>query len=62
MTIPNQLKAGGSRPAGRSTLIPEKPLSGTTAILQVLLLLGLPIGLLFLAKLALRAFFPQLGY
>jgi len=37
-------------------------LSGTTAFVQTLILLGLPIGLLLFARVILHKFFPGLGY
>jgi hypothetical protein len=54
----------GSRPtpSGRPSLIPEDPLPGWKAALQALVLLGLPLALLLIAKVILRTFFPQLGY
>ena len=64
----SQSTAGISRPAthptltGRPSLIPQDPLSGWQALIQALLLLGVPILLLLLAKVVLRNFFPELGY
>ena len=52
----------GGGPRGGPRLIPEVPLSGWVAFLQVAVLLGLPIGLLILVKIILRLFFPDLGY
>jgi hypothetical protein len=43
-------------------LIPAHPLTAREAILQVVLLLGIPLVLLILARFALRQFFPSLGY
>ncbi len=63
-----QSAAGASRPAtrptptGRPSLIPEDPLPGWQALIQALLLLGVPILLLLLAKVMLQNFFPALGY
>ncbi|HYV85521.1 MAG TPA: hypothetical protein VFB49_06400 [Patescibacteria group bacterium] len=53
---------GGQGPAGRPPLEPADPLSGTTAFVQTLILLGLPIGLLLFARVILHKFFPGLGY
>ena len=59
-------KQGGQQPAGKKEpageLIPSHPLSGREAILQVVLLLGIPLALLILARFFLRQFFPSLGY
>jgi hypothetical protein len=43
-------------------LIPANPLSGREALLQVVLLLGIPLVLLLVARFLLRQFFPSLGY
>ena len=43
-------------------LIPADPISGRTALVQIALLIGIPLGLLFLAGFVLRQFFPSLGY
>ena len=43
-------------------LIPQNPLSASTAVLQVALLVGIPLVLLLLARFLLRQFFPTLGY
>jgi hypothetical protein len=48
--------------SGRPSLEPADPLPLRTALLQIVLLLGIPIGLLLFAKIILRAFFPELGY
>lgn len=53
---------GSQQPTSRPSLVPEKPLSGRVAVVQAILLLGIPITLLFVAKIVLRKFFPQLGY
>jgi 4-hydroxybenzoate polyprenyltransferase len=45
-----------------SDLIPANPLSVREALLQVVLLLGIPLVLLLLARFLLRQFFPSLGY
>ena len=59
-----QRGAAGS-PARRETagdLIPAHPLSGREAAVQLVLLLGIPLALLLLARYVLRALFPSLGY
>ena len=48
--------------AGRPSLEPTEPLPLATAFIQVVVLLGVPIGLLLFAKVILRTFFPELGY
>ena len=53
---------GQAQGSGRPGLIPADPLPGWKALLQVLLLLGIPITLLLLARVILRRFFPELGY
>ena len=55
-------KPSGSSPGGRPSLEPTDPLPLGTAVVQVVLLLGIPIGLLLFAKIVLRSFFPELGY
>lgn len=45
-----------------SDLVPANPLSGREALFQVVLLLGIPLALLLLARVFLRQFFPSLGY
>ena len=59
-------KGGGQPTPGRKdpvgSLIPANPLSGREALLQIVLLLGIPLALLILARFALRQFFPSLGY
>ena len=52
-------KSGGS---SRPPLEPLNPLPARTAVLQMVLLLGIPMGILLLMKVVLRTFFPQLGY
>ncbi len=54
--------SGPTQPIARPVLIPTNPLPGWKAILQALVLLGVPIALLLIAKVILRTFFPQLGY
>lgn len=49
---------GGSRPP----LEPTDPLSPHLAWLQVVILLGIPLGLLALGKVIMGRFFPGLGY
>lgn len=49
---------GGTKPP----LEPTDPLSGQMALLQVVLLLGIPLGLLALGKVILARYFPGLGY
>jgi hypothetical protein len=62
----NRGKGGAQQGAGRKEpagdLVPANPLSAREAILQVVLLLGIPLVLLILARFALRQFFPSLGY
>jgi hypothetical protein len=45
-----------------SELIPSHPLSARDAVIQVVLLIGIPLILLLLAKVVLHQFFPSLGY
>ena len=59
---PAGAKPPGSNPGGRPSLIPADPLPGWKALVQTALLLGIPIGLLLLAKVILRTYFPELGY
>ncbi len=64
----NNRRSGGARPPGtaqpavRHSLTPVDPLPGWKALVQAVLLLGIPLTLLLLAKLVLRSFFPSLGY
>jgi len=53
---------GGAGIGGRPSLEPSDPLTLKTAILQVVVLLGVPITLLLFAKVILRTYFPELGY
>jgi len=53
---------GQHLPAGRPSLIPADPLPGWKAAVQALVLLGIPLTLLFVAKVVLKKFFPELGY
>jgi len=48
--------------APRPSLTPQNPLPGRVALVQAIVLLGIPLTLLFVAKIILRKFFPQLGY
>jgi len=48
--------------ASRPPLEPTDPLSAQVALIQIVLLLGIPLGLLLLAKVLLSRFFPGLGY
>ncbi len=61
-----QRQRGGAGNPGRrettSELIPAHPLSGRDAMIQLLLLIGIPLALLLLARYVLRALFPSLGY
>jgi hypothetical protein len=59
---PGPRPPGSPQPGARPGLIPAIPLRLSTALLQVLLLLGVPIALLLLARPILRTFFPELGY
>jgi hypothetical protein len=59
---PGARPPGAPTPGGRPGLIPAEPLPLWKALLQVLMLLGIPIALLLLARPILRAFFPDLGY
>ena len=59
---PRTRTAGGSGPSNRPPLEPADPLSGTTAFVQAVILLGIPIGLLLFARVILHKFFPGLGY
>ena len=64
----SQTAAGGPRlanrptPLGRPSLVPDDPLPGWKALLQALFLLGMPISLLWIIRIILRAYFPGLGY
>ena len=51
---------GRKEPVG--DLVPPNPLPARKALLQVSLLVGIPLALLFLARFLLRQFFPSLGY
>ena len=67
MAKPNRRPGGAIPPgqpshAGRPSLVPADPLPGWKAAVQALLLLGIPLTLLFAAKLVLRKYFPDFGY
>ena len=53
---------GTARKEPGAELVPANPLSAREALLQVVLLIGIPLVLLILARFALRQFFPSLGY
>jgi hypothetical protein len=53
-------KPGGG--SSRPPLEPANPLPARTAVLQMVLLLGIPLVILVLMKFVMRSFFPQLGY
>jgi hypothetical protein len=55
---PTQAKGAAAKPS----LVPTDPLPGWLAAVQVLILLGVPITLLLVARLVLHHYFPQLGY
>ena len=61
-------RMGGATPpgqqvqGGRPPLVPVDPLPGWKAAIQAFMLLGIPLTLLFAAKLVLKRFFPELGY
>jgi hypothetical protein len=56
-TPPGQQSQGG-----RPSLTPADPLPGWKAAIQALILVGIPLTLLFAAKLVLKKLFPELGY
>jgi hypothetical protein len=67
MAKPNRRPGGATppgqqAPAGRPSLVPAVSLPGWKAAVQAFLLLGIPLALLFAAKLVLKRFFPELGY
>jgi hypothetical protein len=53
---------GQSPGPGRRSLTPAESLPAWKAALQVLVLLGIPVSLLFIARIILRTYFPHLGY
>lgn len=59
--IPNGAIGAGPG-AGRPGLVPANPLSLQKALLQVAVLLGIPLLLLIVGKVLIRAWFPELGY
>jgi len=60
---PSGANPPGQQPqGGRPSLIPADPLPGWNAAVEALLLVGIPLALLFAAKLVLKRFFPELGY
>lgn len=60
-SIPNGTTGPGPG-AGRPGLVPANPLPVRKALLQVLVLLGIPLALLIIGKVLIRAWFPELGY
>lgn len=59
--IETRTKAAGGT-GNKPPLEPTDPLSAQMALMQVVLLLGIPLGLLVLAKVILSRYFPGLGY
>jgi len=53
---------GHHAPAGRQPLEPADPLPGWKAMVQALLLVGIPMVLLLIAKFVLKTYYPELGY
>ena len=53
---------GHHLPSGRPGLVPSDPLPGSKALIQALLLVGLPLAFLLVARVILKRFFPELGY
>jgi len=53
---------GQQHQGGRPSLVPADPLPGWKAAVQALLLVGIPLVLLFAAKVVLKKLFPELGY
>ncbi len=53
---------GHHPPTGRPSLVPADPLPGWKALVQALLLVGIPLALLLVAKVIVKRFFPELGY
>jgi hypothetical protein len=54
--------AGGYPAPGRPGLVPANPLPVSRALLQVLVLLGIPLLLLVAGKVLVRAWWPEFGY
>jgi hypothetical protein len=59
---PGATHPGHHAPAGRPSLEPADPLPGWKAIVQSLLLVGIPLALLLIAKVILTTYYPELGY
>ena len=57
-----EMKARTAGPSGRPPLEPTDPLPLSTALVQIVLLLGVPIVLLFIAKIVLTRFFPGVAH
>jgi hypothetical protein len=53
---------GHHAPAGRPPLEPVNPLPGWQATVQALLLVGIPMALLLIARFVLHTYYPELGY
>ncbi len=53
---------GSTTVAFRPGLVPANPLSVTKALLQVVVLLGIPLLMLLAGKILIRSWFPDLGY
>ncbi|HEV8701616.1 MAG TPA: hypothetical protein VGV60_10140 [Candidatus Polarisedimenticolia bacterium] len=53
---------GHHAPTGRPGLEPADPLPGWKAIVQSLMLIGIPLALLLIAKFVLKTYYPELGY
>jgi hypothetical protein len=58
MAQDSKMRTGGAGPTGRPPLEPSDPLPLSTALIQVALLLGIPLVLLYLAKVVINQFFP----
>ena len=56
--VDSRTRTASSKPP----LEPTEPISTQVALMQVVLLLGIPLGLLALTKVVLSRFFPGLGY
>ena len=59
---PGATHPGHHAPAGRPGLVPADPLPGWKAVVQSLLLVGIPLALLLIAKVILKTYYPELGY
>ena len=59
---PGATHPGHHAPTGRPSLEPADPLPGWKAIVQALLLVGIPLALLLIAKVILKTYYPELGY